>query len=193
MGVSRWSLLSFTAIVDESLPGIILNWSTASETNNSGFEIERSRNQMGWEKIGYVPGYGTTSETKTYSFADDKVTPGKYSYRLKQIDLDGSFEYSTEVEIWFTSPNEFSLYQNYPNPFNPVTTIRYSIPPGLNNKVTLSVYDILGNEIALLVNEVKPAGEYTVEWDASNFSSGVYFYKLTAGSFSSTKKLLLMK
>ena len=124
---------------------------------------------------------------------------GKISYRLKQIDYDGSYEYSTEIEVEIGMPKEFVLYQNYPNPFNPTTKIRYSIPfaethsGASQQNVLLKVYDVLGEEIATLVNEEKQPGEYEIEFDGSKLGSGVYIYKLTAGSFSAAKKLVLIK
>ncbi len=118
-------LISFTADVNEN--NITLNWSTATETNNQGFDVERFVESLNWEKIGFVEGSGTTTELRSYSFVDENVTEGKYSYQLKQIDFDGSFEYSDVVEIEVGTPNQYSLEQNYPNPFNPTTTISYSI------------------------------------------------------------------
>ena len=150
-----------------------------------------------WEAIGFVPGFGTTTEPKSYSFIDEDVIIGTYKYRLKQIDFDGTFTYSNEikVEVDFT-PKEFILYQNYPNPFNPTTIIKYEIPGQARNDnvlVILKVYDVLGNEIATLVNEEKPAGEYEVDWNAGELPSGIYFYQMNAGSFISIKKMVLLK
>ncbi|MBE7475147.1 MAG: T9SS type A sorting domain-containing protein [Ignavibacteriota bacterium] len=182
-----------------------LNWTTATETNNSGFEILRfAQNDNEWEAIGFVPGFGTTTEPKAYSFTDENVTTGTYKYHLKQIDFDGIFEYlpigqagsnEIEVEVDFT-PKEFVLFQNYPNPFNPNTVIRFEIPGQARNDnvlVTLKIYDILGNEIVTLVNEEKQSGVYEVEFDASSLASGMYLYKLQAGSFIQTKKMILTK
>ncbi|MCZ7613074.1 MAG: T9SS type A sorting domain-containing protein [Ignavibacteriaceae bacterium] len=175
-----------------------LTWSTATETNNSGFEILCSTENEDWNKMGFVPGQGTTTETQHYCFTDNDVKPGKYQYRLKQIDYDGTFEYSQIVEVVIPFVNEFSLSQNYPNPFNPSTKIKYEIPASLNPSkggtlVQLIVYDILGREIAVLVNEEKHPGNYEIEFDGSNLSSGIYLYRLTAGGFSATKKLVLLK
>jgi hypothetical protein len=195
-------LISFTCVVDEDV--VNLFWQTATETNNQGFEILRfaQNDSEGWKRIGFVEGKGTTTEIQSYSF-QDKPEPGKYKYRLKQIDYDGSYEYSQEIEAEVKPPLVFSLEQNYPNPFNPNTTIRYTIPSVIANEVkqsqlvTLKVYDILGNEIAALVNEEQPAGKYEVEFDASsgfrNLTSGIYFYQLKAGTFVQTKKMILMK
>ena len=181
-----------------------LDWSTATETNNSGFEIERVSSMttpgQGWEKIGFVPGFGTTTEPMFYSFSDENVITGIYKYRLKQIDFDGSFEYSNEIEVDadFT-PREFVLYQNYPNPFNPNTTIKFTIPNVETHRdaslqmVILKVYDMLGKEVATLVNEEKQPGVYEVEFHSEWLSSGIYFYQLKTGSFSSIKKMVLLK
>jgi subtilisin family serine protease len=187
-------LASFSIISDGNT--VILNWATSSEINNSGFEIERSQkqdveNQNKWERITFVPGYGTSTEIHNYSFIDQDLQPESYQYRLKQIDFDGTFKYSNVVEVEINSPIEFSLEQNYPNPFNPATKIAFRVSDfGL---VTLKVYDILGNEIAILVNEEKEPGIYEVEFDASIFSSGLFFYKLQSGNFADIKKMILLK
>jgi len=174
---------------------VILNWQTAAEVNNYGFEILRSAQNDNWEKIGFVNGYGNSNSPKDYSFTDEKSLGGKVQYRLKQIDFDGKYQFSDVVEVNVEASTQFSLNQNCPNPFNPTTTINYSIPNsemGLVNAV-LKIFDILGNEVATLVNENKPAGNYEVNYDASNLSSGVYFYQLRAGDFTETKKMLLLK
>ncbi|MFZ2866177.1 MAG: T9SS type A sorting domain-containing protein [Ignavibacteriaceae bacterium] len=187
-------LTSFTArIINEY---VRLDWITAAELNNSGFEIEKrtSSNQSVtgmWNTIGFVPGFGTSTEKHIYLFDDKNLEVGKYQYRLKQIDFDGTYKYSDIAEINFVLPAEFSVKQNYPNPFNPVTSIQYTIAS--KQFVTLKVYDILGNEVAKLVDEFKPAGSYEVNFDASGLSSGVYFYKITSGKFIETRKMLLMK
>lgn len=205
-------LISFTANVGTDF--ITLHWQTATEVGNYGFEVEKAvgsastslstRKQSAvsnWEKVGFIAGAGNSNTSKNYSFVDSDVTSGKYFYRLKQINTNGSFEYSNEIEIEITQPKEFSLYQNYPNPFNPTTTIKYSISllhtplsGGIGGGfVTLEVYDILGNEVATLENEKKSAGNYEVKFDASNLASGIYLYKLQSGEFVSVKKLMLLK
>ena len=194
-------LISFSSSVNKN--DVILNWTTATEMNNMGFEIQRMVNvkgqkSYGWEAIGFINGYGTTTETQSYSFNDENLSAGKYGYRLKQIDFDGTFEYSNAIEAEIVSPIKFSLGQNYPNPFNPTTTIRYSIPnvalSGVEgSRVTLKVYDVLGNEITTLVNEEKPAGSYEINFEASHISSGIYFYKLQSGDFTKTKKMILLQ
>ncbi len=182
-------LTSFTAdVIDDA---VVLNWSTATEINNQMFEIERRSEEGQFFTIGYVEGYGTTTEPQEYSYMDNSVGTGIYYYRLKQIDYDGSFEYSDIVEVEVTAPIEFALHQNYPNPFNPSATINYQIPE-LSN-VTLKVYDVLGNVIETLVNEEKQSGIYNVEFDATGLSSGIYLYRLQAGNFIESKKMLLLK
>ena len=203
-------LISFTAEVDENV--VSLFWQTATEMNNQGFEIERAPSKSppkgetsGWQRIGFVEGKGTTTEIQSYSFTD-KPEPGMYKYRLKQIDYDGTFAYSPEVEAEVQAPNVFSLEQNYPNPFNPTTKIKYTIPSvetrhaSSLQMVTLIIYDILGNEVATLVNEEQAPGVYEVEFNTlssfrliRNLTSGIYFYQLKAGSFIVTKKMILLK
>jgi hypothetical protein len=182
-------LVSFAATVQGN--SINLAWATATEVNNLGFEIQRSNDNVDFFTIGFTKGNSTTTEAKTYSFNDRDLNPGKYLYRLKQIDFDGTFEYSSVIEVEIFSPDKFSLSQNYPNPFNPSTVISYQLPASGN--VTLKVYDLLGREVATLVNEEKPAGSYEVSFDASQLSSGVYIYRLTAGNFSATNKMTLLK
>jgi len=138
-----------------------------------------------------MDGHGTTTEIQNYSFADIKLVTGLYHYRLKQIDFDGKFEFSEEIEVEFLIPAKFVLKQNYPNPFNPSTQIRYSIAN--SEFVNLTIYNSLGEKVAELVNESKPAGEYTVTFDAGNFSSGVYIARITAGSFVQIIKMSLLK
>ncbi len=200
-------LLSFTSEVIGN--DVRLNWLTSTETNNMGFNVERKQvsspqSSVGnlantyWEKIGFVNGQGTTTEPQTYSFSDNDLDAGNYQYRLKQMDFNGSFEYSNIIDVEIISPNKFSLEQNYPNPFNPSTTIHYTIPDvtlsGVEGSlVQLKVYDVLGNEIATLVNEEKPAGNYEIDFNASKLSSGVYFYTLKVGSFVETKKMILLQ
>ncbi len=182
-------LTSFTASASGS--DIQLSWTTATEINNSGFSIERKSSGSDFTEVGFVPGFGTTTEPKSYSFADKNLDNGTYTYRLKQVDFDGTSAYSNEVEVNVTSASVFGLAQNYPNPFNPVTDIRYSIPQ--RNNVMIKVYDMLGKEVATLVNEVKDQGTYTVSFDASDLASGIYLYSLQSGSFVETRKMTLLK
>jgi hypothetical protein len=172
---------------------IKINWTTASEQNNAGFNVERTiATGNTWEKIGFVNGHGTINTPTNYSFEDKNLQTGKYKYRLKQIDVNGNFEYfalNGEVEIGV--PKKFDMSQNYPNPFNPVTKINFDLPE--NGLVNLRLYDMLGREVATLVNEVRTAGYYTVNFDASTLSSGIYFYRMNAGKFSSIKKMAIIK
>ncbi len=181
-------LVSFSANTDKN--DVILTWFTATETNNSGFEVQRKTNDE-YESIAFVEGNGTTTETQDYLFRDKNLLSETYTYRLKQMDFDGSFAYSDEVEIDIQQPDVFYLGQNYPNPFNPSTVIKYSVPADGN--VSLKVYDVLGNEVSSLVDEFKQAGTFDVSFDGSNLSSGVYYYRLTAGEMTTTKKLMLTK
>ncbi len=187
-------LSSFSSIVSGC--NVTLNWQTANEINNYGFDIERTiyNNKLmdDWRKIGFIEGHGSSNSTKSYSFVDKTTISGKYFYRLKQIDNDGRFFYSDSIEIKVENiPTEFKLAQNYPNPFNPSTTIKYSIPSP--NMVTIKIFDVLGTEVTTLINEFKNAGFYEVNFDGSKLSSGTYFYRIKSGSFSETKKLLLLK
>ncbi len=170
---------------------VLLNWTTGTETNNSGFEIQRSSDRIIFNNIAFVPGFGTTTERRNYSYTDNSANSGKYFYRLKQIDFNGAFEYSNIIEVELVAPNKFDLKQNYPNPFNPSTVISYQL--AANSQVTLKVYDIIGNEVSTLVDENQDAGNYDVQFDASILSNGVYFYTIKADNFTSTKKMILVK
>lgn len=176
---------------------IELNWATASEANNRGFVIERKIDDL-WSEIGFVRGHGTTTQTTNYSFIDDKISLNHKSiikYRLKQMDFDGKETYSEEIEIMFDPvPDKFVLFQNYPNPFNPSSTISFDLI--YDEYVTLRVYDILGREIAVLLNnewKVKGRYNYKLEIDKYKLSGGVYFYQLQAESFIETKKMIYLK
>jgi len=191
-------LESFTATVLNN--SVELNWRTASEMNNKGFDIERSAKSGSWQKIGYAKGNGSSNVPVNYTYKDRILQPGNYEYRLKQIDFNGDFNYyelSNEVSVG--NPNSFLLMQNYPNPFNPVTTIRYEIQQSAN--VSLKIFDMTGREIMTLVDEFKEAGYYKTDFNGGNLSSGAYYYRLEvipsnsfgAGDFVDTKKMLLLK
>ena len=190
-------LSSFTASVASGI--VTLNWQTATEVNNFGFEIERakvnnSNGSLPFVKIGFVQGHGSSNSPKKYSFIDNTVSPGnKYSYRLKNVDNDGSISFSKIIDVQTgVIPNGFLLNQNFPNPFNPSTTIEFAF--AINTKAELNVYDILGNKVAELFNNNAEAGKiYEVQFKMSNLSSGVYFYKLTGVNKTETKKMLLLK
>jgi photosystem II stability/assembly factor-like uncharacterized protein len=169
---------------------ILLTWETATEINNQGFEIQRSANKTDWEIIGFVQGKGTSTAPQSYLFEDTSIERQLYYYRLKQLDFDGSYVYSDIIEVKI-SLNSFELFQNYPNPANPVTIIKYIVP--IESLIKLSLYDITGAKISTLVNERKQPGRYEVTFNAGNLSSGVYFYRITAGDYVNTKKLLLLK
>lgn len=183
-------LVSFTSSV--SGRDVVLSWSTASELNNYGFYIERSSEENHWFSTGFVEGNGTITETVNYTFTDKNLPTGKYSYRLKQTDYNGSIEYFELTEVVNIGiPGKFNLSQNYPNPFNPVTTINYDV--AVNGIVTIKIYDILGREVKTLVNEIKSAGYYTIKFNAADLSSGTYFYKMTSGDFNAVKKFVVIK
>ncbi|MFZ1280863.1 MAG: T9SS type A sorting domain-containing protein [Ignavibacteriaceae bacterium] len=182
-------LTSFAAVSHNQQ--VNLNWSTATELNNSGFEIQRSISNSEFVAVGFVKGVGTTTIQQDYSFSDKNLSVGKYLYRLKQIDFNGQFEYSDEVEVDVVSLDNYSLLQNYPNPFNPTTKIGYILKDRSNVKVV--VMNSLGEEVAVLVNELQDQGLHELDFNASNLSSGIYFYSIQTSNFSETKKMLLMK
>ena len=184
-------LVSFSGT--QSNTEIHLSWITATELNNQGFEIERKTTDD-WKKIGFVNGNGTTTEMQYYSFTDNirlVSNVDKIYYQLKQIDFDGTYEYSNEVIIEISQPDSYLLKQNYPNPFNPSTIISWQLPE--SKFVTLKIYDVLGNEVASLINKEKSAGNFEVEFDSNGLPSGIYFYTLQAGKFTDSKKMILLK
>ena len=185
---------SFTSNINGR--NVDLNWATSAETNNSGFEVERTvTGNNTWTKIGFVNGNGTSSTPHSYSYTDRGLQTGNYSYRLKQVDFNGNFAYhNLSNEVIIGIPGTFDLAQNYPNPFNPSTKIDYAIP--FDGKVSLTIYDNSGKEVAKLVNNTLTAGYYTATFDASSFASGVYYYRLSlngTSSFSETKRMMLVK
>jgi hypothetical protein len=189
-------LASFTSSTNRN--GVILNWATVSEINNAGFDIERkSVSSETWNKVGNVVGNGTTNEIRNYTYSDNGLQTGKYNYRLKQIDFNGNFQYfNLSNEVIVGVPEKYDISQNYPNPFNPATKINYDIP--FDGKVSIAIYDMTGREVAKLVNEIQPAGYYTIQFNASKMTSGVYFYRIisegNAGQqFVMTKKMVLVK
>ncbi len=197
-GIVPVEMTSFTA---KTLSGkVVLNWSTATETNNKGFEIERriinGDNEGTWSFIGFKQGKGTTTQPQEYSFTDDiqNIQATAIAYRLKQDDFDGNSNYSDEVLVKDFIPVQYNLSQNFPNPFNPATVIDYALPQ--NSFVSLKVYNSLGQEISTLVNESKQAGTYHVNFNAAGLPSGVYYYILRAGNnneFVKTSKMVLLK
>jgi hypothetical protein len=184
-------LTSFTGNVN-NLGQVILNWETATEINNQGFEVERRTETSEYRTIGFVEGYGTTTEPRSYIYTDVTAENGINYYRLKQVDFNGTYEYSDEVEVEVvTGPLSFDLAQNYPNPFNPSTSIKYSVPESGN--IRLSVFNIVGEEVAVLLDGFSQAGSFEVTFDASNLSTGVYLYKLQSANSVQTKKMMLLK
>ena len=189
-------LASFTALAQASK--VKLDWSTATEVNNYRFEIERAihnglHEQKDWSRIGFVDGHGTSNVPHDYSFTDNTVAFGKYSYRLKQIDRDGKFSYSKTVESTVgIIPIAMILGQNYPNPFNPETKIDFAVPA--SGLTSLKVYNLLGEEVATLVNENLEAGVlHSANFRGINLSSGLFFYTLRSGNFVETKKMMMLK
>ena len=190
-------LTSFTAKLIGS--NVQLRWVTATEVRNYGFEIERSLTATlsegegfnNWEKIGFVNGQGNSNSPKEYFFTDTPEGGTKFQYRLKQIDTDGKFVYSSIVSIEIQPPSQYILNQNYPNRFNPSTVITYSIP--ISSKVLVKVYDMLGKLVTTLVNENQEAGKYEINFNAGELSNGIYYYKIQSGNFAATKKMLLLK
>ncbi|OQY74033.1 MAG: hypothetical protein B6D44_05445 [Ignavibacteriales bacterium UTCHB2] len=171
---------------------IILSWQTATELNNIGFYVEKSFDKITWKTIGFINGHGTTTEPNYYSFTDRQVFNGENNYQLKQIDFDGSFNYSEIVSVYYENlPMVFELFQNYPNPFNPSTTIKYDIPN--TSEVSLIIYDILGKKVKELVNTKQEAGRYEIQFNASNLASGVYIYQLRTPGFTQARKMILAK
>ncbi len=193
----------YSAVIDNSVPvelvsfsgkvineKVLLTWSTATETNNRGFEVQRSTDGKNFMTIGFVEGKGTSTIENSYSFTDSPSGKKLY-YRLKQVDFNGASNYSKVIEINNLSAYSYTLSQNYPNPFNPTTRIQYTIKtPGM---VSLKVYDVIGNEVATLVNRDEQTGSYEVSFDGSRLASGIYYYKLTSNGFVQTKKMILLK
>lgn len=184
-GIIPVELIEFTGFAEGN--DVVLNWSTATETNNMGFRINRDG-----EEIGFIPGAGTKTESQNYSFADENIENGTYLYSLIQIDYDGTTENVGVVEIIINNtPNEYSLLQNFPNPFNPSTIISFTVPERI--MVVLKVYDVLGTEVAELINDIKSPGRYEVEFNSNGLPSGIYFYTVQAGKFIDSKKMILLK
>ncbi len=171
--------------------GVILKWITATELNNFGFEIERRDDFSSYEKIGFVNGNGTTTNRITYNFIDQNLSAKRYYYRLKQLDLDGTFDYSAEIAVDIEMLKDFKLFQNYPNPFNPTTNIKYYVPDA--GKLKIGLYDVLGNELATLVDKEVQIGSYEMTIDGTNLASGTYFVKMISQSNQQTIKISLIK
>ena len=193
-GVFPVELTSFSASVNVN--DVKLIWETATEVNNYGFEIQRqnfllNNQNTEWENIGFVKGHGNSNSAKYYYFIDKGISSGGYLYRLKQIDNDGTFDYSNFIEVNLTAPEYFKLEQNYPNPFNPTTTINYSL--NKRGNVSLIIYNIQGRVVEDLVNEYKEPGSYSVIFDGNQLASGIYYYKLISDGYQGIKKMMLIK
>jgi hypothetical protein len=193
-GVIPVELTSFAANVIDNT--VVLNWATATETNNSGFAVERSSDGKVFEQIAFVKGNGTTTERHVYSYTDASSLSGTYTYRLRQVDFDGTVSYSNTIEVTVGVPTEFALSQNYPNPFNPTTKIAFAIP--VESNVTISLYNSLGQFVSTIAEGNYTVGNHVVNVNASSLSSGIYFYKIEAKgvngkNFTATKKMALMK
>jgi hypothetical protein len=188
-------LSSFNSSSDKN--NVTLSWTTESEVNNSGYDVERkSLSDTTWKKISFVQSAGNSHSAKTYKYEDRNLATGIYKYRLKQIDFNGNYKYyNLQNEINVGVPFKFNLSQNYPNPFNPATKINYDLP--FDSKVSIKLFDITGREVALIVNSPQTAGYYTVEFNGSNLASGTYFYNIIAEGgntkFVTTKKMMLLK
>lgn len=183
-------LTFFTASVSGS--SVQLLWSTATESQNYGFDIERRLVlEASWQSIGFITGSGNSNSLKSYTYTDNAIPSGSYQYRLKQIDTDGSFQYSGVVDVLIGTPTDFALSQNYPNPFNPSTTISFELPE--RSEVSLQVFNALGEMVHLLAKGTSDAGRHSVTFNATNFPSGVYFYRLQAGEFVQTQKMVLLR
>ncbi|HKB84523.1 MAG TPA: M14 family zinc carboxypeptidase [Ignavibacteriaceae bacterium] len=201
IGVIYYTLIpvelnSFTVNTEDE--SVLLNWQTATETNNKGFEIQRAagtQHNAQFKTIGFIQGNGTTTEISRYNFNDNSPLQGKSIYRLKQIDFNGTFRVYGPIEVDYRGVTEYALSQNYPNPFNPSTIIKYAMPQAGN--VEIKIYNLLGAEVATLVNEYKEAGKYSVEFSTENLAakigSGVYFYSIKTGSYVKTRKMMLLR
>ncbi len=186
-------LTSFTGSVNNNAT---LKWSTATEVNNYGFDIERSTDNKTWAKIGFVAGSGNSNSPKNYSYTDQPDGGTSFSYRLKQIDVGGAYKYYDAITVSLAGSDKAQLMQNSPNPFNPSTSIKYYVPQAVD--VTITIYDILGREVTKIINNQASAGYHVVYWNGRDSygnaaASGVYLYRLTAGNFSETKKMNLLK
>jgi hypothetical protein len=181
------SLLNLSATPKDN--SIVLTWSTASEINNKGFEVQRRTDSGDWSVLGFVNGAGNSTNTHNYNFSDDKLSSGKYYYRLKQIDIDGRFEFSPVVSAVIGGSQKFSLEQNYPNPFRGETIVRFTLPEKAN--VKLSVFDMHGRLVRNLVSGSKDKGTHAITVNSSTLTSGLYYYKLETDNFSAVKKMTI--
>jgi hypothetical protein len=190
-------LYSFSGHVSNS-KNIILEWSTTTESNNYGFEIQRrsDKKETKFESIDFIEGNGTVLKPKHYRYVDENVAEGTYHYRLKQVDFEGTYDYSDTIEITLVLPSSIHLHQNYPNPFNASTEISYNLP--VSSHVELIIYDMIGHQVCRLIDQFQTKGKYSVKWNARDslgkeVSSGIYYYKIKTESFSEFRKMMLVK
>jgi len=183
-------LTSFKATINQN--SVDLMWQTKTEVNNYGFSVERRINECDWNSIGFVEGNGNSNSPKEYSYSDKDLFAGgsNFQYRLKQVDTDGSFEYSDVVEVEVV-PNQYELSQNYPNPFNPSTTIRFSLPQA--SQIKINIYNMIGEQVATIADGMYEAGYHKVTFNASDLPSGAYVYRIESSDFVQVKKMILMK
>lgn len=183
-------LTSFKVELADNL--VLVVWETATEVNNLGFNIERRMEKGNWAKIAFIKGKGTSSSPQVYIYNDEEhLESGIYYYRIKQIDFNGTYRYYNKAQIEIKNSNSFELLQNYPNPFNPVTSIRYVVPE--KSFIQIKIFNVLGNEVATLVNEEKSGGFYETTFDGSQLSSGIYYLQMKANEFQSIKKMILIR
>jgi Domain of unknown function (DUF4082)/Secretion system C-terminal sorting domain len=168
---------------------VTLRWATSSEANNRGFDVQRSNDGVNWTTIGFVAGAGNSYATKNYTYLDDNLETRKYYYRLNQLDIDGRSKYSVIVSAVIGGKGEYVLGQNYPNPFRNETTIQYTIPQSV--PVNISLFDISGRTVKVLVNASKEAGTHAISFNTGALTRGVYYYKIQAGDFTDVKKLTI--
>ncbi|MCH7974781.1 MAG: T9SS type A sorting domain-containing protein, partial [Bacteroidetes bacterium] len=169
-----------------------LRWRTETEVNNYGFDVERSADKLNWEQLVFIEGHGNSNSPKEYNYIDSDISnSGKFYYRLKQIDNDGTFEYSELVTVYVGIPDHYSLSQNYPNPFNPETRIDFALPE--KQMISLKIYNILGELVKEIINEEREAGNYTIKFQSYGLASGIYIYKLESPRFTAVKKMILLR
>jgi hypothetical protein len=182
-------LISFASVVQNNK--VTLNWQTATELNNYGYLVERKTNIDNWINLGFVPGYGNSSSPKFYSFVDNNPSGNsRFQYRLKQIDTDGKFQYSSIIEVEIL-PESFELFQNYPNPFNPSTTIGFSLPKA--SQVKINIYNMIGEQVETLAEGTFEQGYHSISFNAASIPSGTYVYRFEGSDFVQVKKMVLIK
>jgi len=186
-------LVEFVAAVEQTelAARVRLTWKTASESNNYGFEVQRARDRSNFQTLAFVPGAGTTAAHQSYEYVDQEVTAGSYYYRLKQIDRDGSIQFTEPQYVEVAPPRAYALRQNYPNPFNPTTEIVYQLKD--RGRVTLVVYNVLGEVVSTLVDQIQEPGVHRVTFDASGLPTGVFFYRLRVNGFDQVRKMAVLK